>query len=285
MASREAMTQASASDTSNEARPASLTAAIGDVLVRIDGPKLWTLSRIEWRGTLLAVEDSAYGTCFNIQNVGNIGTGHRDIESENVTELRFLVDGRPLESISATMNVHGNRFQMERKSRIRSFALDSELDVRNDVIIQSVRITNDRPVELKVLYPLMYAWTPSASAYIFGCDDGHEVDGQFLEEAQTKAKYTVQRGIKWAAIYDAVTRKGSVSYVLAMPDTGDGRFLLSDAPGVYRKLYLMCFTDAVVPAGFDGTYRIVNGFFSVGKEGDWKVKARERARELQRSAA
>ena len=85
-------------------RPTSLTAKVGDVLVRIDGPKLWTLSRIEYKGALLGVEDSAYGTVVNIRNVGNLGTAHfldvpghpGEVEKEQVHELRFFIDGRQL---------------------------------------------------------------------------------------------------------------------------------------------------------------------------------------------
>src|SRR4051812_8123033 len=57
------MTFASNGETpATQVRPTSLTASVGDVLVRIDGPKLWTLSRIEYKQVILGVEDSAYGS-------------------------------------------------------------------------------------------------------------------------------------------------------------------------------------------------------------------------------
>lgn len=261
-------------------KPQSLIATIGDVLVRIDGPKLWTLSRIEWRGTLMAVEDSCYGTTIMVPDIGPIGSGHHEIESENVVELNFFIDDQPLRSMAATMNLRGARFRVSRKSTIRSLKLDSILEVHSDVIVQAVHITNERPIELNALYPLMYAWTPRASVYLFGCDNGQEVEGRFLTEPQDKAQYTFQRGARWAAVYDADAGIGSVSYVLAEADSGDRLFLLSDAPEIYRKLYLKCFTDSVLPARFDGNYRIILGFFSVAKQDNWKVRARERAREL-----
>jgi hypothetical protein len=37
--------------------PPSLKVTCDDVLIRIDGPKMWTLSRIEYKGTLLGIED------------------------------------------------------------------------------------------------------------------------------------------------------------------------------------------------------------------------------------
>lgn len=44
------------------ARPEKLTATIGDVLIRIDGLKLWTLSGIDFQNSKIAVQDSAYGS-------------------------------------------------------------------------------------------------------------------------------------------------------------------------------------------------------------------------------
>lgn len=264
---------------STETRPESLTATIGDLLVRIDGPKLWTLSRIEWRGKLMAVEDSCYGTTIMVPGVGPIGSGHYEVESENVTELSFSIDDQPLNSISSTMNIRGDYFRVNRKSTMRSLGLDSMLEVQGDTIVQSVHITNNRPIELTALYPLMYAWAPSCTSFIFGCEDGQEVERRFLTERQEKAQYTFQRVARWAAVYDADNGIGSVTRVLAEATTGDRVFLLSDAPEIYRKLYLKCFSDSVIPAGFDGKYRVILGFFTANQD-NWKLRARDRAREL-----
>src|SRR5262249_2228798 len=56
--------------------PAALKVSCGDVLIRIDGPLKWTLNRIEYKGTPLAVENSAYGTVFLFPQIGFIGSGH-----------------------------------------------------------------------------------------------------------------------------------------------------------------------------------------------------------------
>ena len=109
---------ATAASPGDRERPASVTATIGNVTVRIDGPKLWTLSRIEYKGTILGVEDSAYGTVINIKDVGFIGTAHKEVEPEDVTELDFFLNSRA-HPFSNT-DVRGESFRVERRSRIRS---------------------------------------------------------------------------------------------------------------------------------------------------------------------
>src|SRR5215212_3429038 len=59
-----------------DAWPSSFTAIVGDLLVRIDGPKLWTLSRIEYKQTIMGVEDSAYGSVVTYPVGQHLGTAH-----------------------------------------------------------------------------------------------------------------------------------------------------------------------------------------------------------------
>ena len=59
---------------------------------------------------------------------------------------------------------------------------------------------------------------------------------------------------------------------------------LPDAPGVYRKMRLMSFAESTVPAGFDGTYCMVTGFFSSAQD-EWKPIAQKRANELKALSA
>jgi len=260
-------------------RPASVTATIGDVLVRIDGPKLWTLSRIEYQAAILGIEDSAYGTVINIKDVGFIGTAHREVEAEEVTDLRFFLDDQPLQ-FSET-DVSGKSFKVQRKSRIRSFHLDSLLELRDNRLYQSVRLRTASAVELKVMYPFMYAWTPTATAFLYGADDGTRVEGKFLG-VTAKLKQFDQDGMNWLAVYDRPSGKGVVSRVLARPKVGDSGMRIVDAPGVYRKFYIMCFAEDKVPAGFDETYRIVTGYFE-SEQATWKMSANKLAEELRNS--
>ena len=57
------------------------------------------------------------------------------------------------------------------------------------------------------------------------------------------------------AVFDPISGKGSVCYLLKYPPTTEGWFLVVDAPGIYRKVALYTLVDKIVPTGFDGTYQ------------------------------
>ncbi len=268
-----------------------LTAVVGDVSFRIDGPKLWTLSGIEFQKTVLAVQESAYGSVINIQGVGYLGSAHfldvpnkpGQIEKEDVTQVQFFLDGQRLTEITPQMSVTGKAFRMERKSKIRAVSLDSTVDVRDGVVMETARMRTAEAVELKVTYPLMYAWTPSATSYLFGDDTGIQKRGVFLRES-AKPGEGLEKTSRWMAIYDAPSGKGAVCYVVQQPSTADAWLQFTDAPGIYRKLRLMSFTEKTMPAGFDGSFQTAIGFFSAS-ENDWEGKALQRMTELRMLAA
>jgi len=55
----------------------------------------------------------------------------------------------------------------------------------------------------------------------------------------------------------------------------------TDAPGVYRKLRLMSFTDKTMPAGFDGTFQVAVSFFAA-KSDEWEPAALQRMSQIRR---
>lgn len=257
---------------------ASVTATIGDVAVRIDRSKLWTIGRIDYKQKTFGVEESAYGTVLNIKDVGFIGSSHKEVETENVTDLRFLLDGKLLTSPAKA--IHGNSFKLERKSRIRSFNLDSELEIRANKLFQSVQLRTTAAVDLKVAYPLMYAWTPKITAYMFGADDGTRVSGKFRPADATQAQIS-PGSMDWLAVYDHAREMGTVSRLLTRPEMVETTMIIVDSPGAYRKFYVMSFSNRRIPAGFDGTYRMVTGFFEADAA-TWKTVAAKLAESLSR---
>ena len=260
-------------------RPDRVVATVGDVRLSIDGKKLWTIGHIEYRGITLGVEGSAYGTVVNIAKVGFIGSAHREVEPEAVTALRFFLDDRTLQATQ--INVRGQSFKVARQSRIRSFQLNSLLELRDDRLFQSVRMRATTDTDTKVIYPFMYAWTPAASDYLWGADDGTRKAGKFLD-GKSKPTQLSQHNMDWLAVYDQKRGVGAVSRLLARPTAGKTSLFIVDAPKVYRKFYVMCFPDETVPAKFDGTYRMASGFFRAGAT-DWKVVASKMADSLKQS--
>jgi hypothetical protein len=55
-----------------------------------------------------------------------------------------------------------------------------------------------------------------------------------------------------------------------------------NAPTVYRKYYVRSFVNQTVPAGFNGTYKMVTGFFEATPD-SWQGVARELASDLPKT--
>jgi hypothetical protein len=270
-------------------RPEKLTVTIGDVLIRIDEPKLWTLSGIDYLKLPIAVQESAYGSVINIKGVGFLGSAHfldvpgkpGEIEKEQVSLVEFFLDGRPIREITPTMTVSGKSFHMDRESKIRTVQLKSSVVLRDGVLIESVRMRTTEAIDLKVSYPLMYAWSPEMSAYLFGNDSGVQRRGVFVGET-AKATEGLEKTSRWMAVYNAKEKQGAVLYVLQHPAKEDVWLQFTDAPGIYRKLRLMSFSEKTMPAGFDGTFQTAVGFFTA-TDNDWETIALQRAHQLGRT--
>jgi len=266
--------------------PRQVVVTVGDVRTRIDGPKMWTLSGIDFQNEMMATQDSAYGTVVTIRNVGHLGTAHfldvpgkpGEVEKENVKTLQFFVDDKPVTKFTPQMNLTGGSFRMLRTSSIRSIDLESSVLLRDGVLLETAHLRNTAPIDLQKAHPLMYAFTPAATVYVTGDDTGIQQRGTFKTEGATAAK--VIRRITWVALFSPTTGKGSVCCLLQSPPGDECSFLLVDAPGVYRKFALYCLEDKIVPKGFDGDYRCAVGFFTA-TEKDWEQRAVERLREVK----
>ena len=268
--------------------PQKVVVTVGELRTRIDGPKMWTLSGIDFQDTVMATEDSAYGTVLTIRNVGHLGTAHfldvpgkpGQVEKEQVTSLQLFVDEKPVSDLTPTMNLGGKSFRMERKSKIRALDLETSISVHDGVLIETARFHATGPIDLRSAYPWMYALTPEATAYVFADKNGIRQRGKFLSEGKTVSQ--VVKNANWMAVFNPSSGKGSVCCFLKHPPTAEGSFLLIDAPGIYRKVAAYSLIDTIVPEGFDGTYQSAVGFFNATAR-DWEEHALLRAMEIQAS--
>lgn len=270
--------------------PSNVVVTVGDIRTRIDGPKLWTMSGLDFQDKVIATEDSAYGTVLTLHGVGHLGTAHfldvpgkpGEVEKENVTSLKLFVDDKPVSAFEPIMNLNGRSFHMERTSKIRTLDLKSSVDIRDGVLIETSHWHATGPINLDMSYPLMYAWAPDNKFYVFGDDNGIQKRGVFMKEGKVDDS-GLEKDSRWMAVFNPTTGKGGVCYMLQHPKDAYAWLQWTDAPGIYRKLRIRTLVDNIVPEGFDGTYQSAVGFFSA-KEADWEKKALERVAELKSSA-
>ena len=268
--------------------PEEVVVTVGDIRTRIDGPKMWTMSGIDFQNTVMATEDSAYGTVLTIRGVGHLGTAHfldvpgkpGEVEKELVTSLNLFVDEKPVADFTSAMSLSGTSFRMERTSKIRGVDLQSSVSIRDGVLVETARLQATAEMDLQTAFPLMYAWTPEATDYLFGNDSGILKRGSFLKEGPPAAGLV--KDSRWMAVFNSTSGKGSVAYLLKSPPDAQSAFFLVDAPGSYRKTALHSFGETIMPKGFDGTYQMAVGFFSAAQK-DWQQQALSRLDDLKRA--
>lgn len=269
--------------------PQEVVVTVGDIRTRIDGLKMWTLSGIDFQDTVMATENSAYGTVLTIRGVGHLGTAHfldvpgkpGEIEKENVTSLKLFIDDQPVTQFAPTMNLIGKSFRMERTSKVREVDLESSVILRDGVLTETAHLRATSEVDLQTAFPLMYAWTPEATVYLFGDERGILKRGTFIKEGPGVAELV--ENSRWVTVFNPASGKGSVAYIVKSPPDAKSAFFLVDAPGSYRKTALYSFGETIMPKGFDGIYQMAVGFFSASEK-DWEQKAMIRLGDLKKIA-
>lgn len=256
------------------------TVTCGDLALVLRRHSQWTPARIDFRGHAMSTERSAYGTVFSFPGVGFIGTGHLENEPEDLQSLAFFLDGKAVTPTEE--GLAGDRFRFERDSRIRNFRLRNVIELKGGRLHETARISTRKATELALVYHFMHAWLPSVSAFVAGRDDSPDdpLRGELNDDEATDRAFFIKQRVDWVGIYEPESGQFAVSRLLEAPATGEHVSLVWNVPGTYRKYYLKCFANGVVPAGFDGTWRMVTGFGAAPADG-WEQEARRLAAQLR----
>lgn len=251
--------------------PNEIVAEIGDLGVRLERRSFWTLYRIDYRGTRLGLDrwGSHYGSVANFPGVGFIGSGHTEHEEEELLALKLEIDGQPVEKPGPTLR--GSSLRLEKKSRIRTLTLDSEILVGDGRILEQVRLWADRPTPVTLVYHFMHPWTQTATEYLAELADGTRVAGTFDGGGSQR----IDKPTRWSAIYDGPTAQGAVTIVLETPPADDWRTRYWDVDR-YRKHYLATFLGKTIPPDQEFRYRVTTVPFAA-PPADWKQAATRHA--------
>ena len=258
----------------------SITVTCGEVSLLLRQASQWTPGRIDFRGHTMTTERSAYGTVFSFPDCGFIGTAHLENEPESLQSLTFILDGKALEKPEAALK--GQSFRFERKSRIRDFELTCIVELKNNQLHETTTVRTAKAVPLKLVYHFMHAWAPSVSAFCAGTDaeTNKIISGPLHDGDDTARKFFINQRIDWIAVFEPKSSQFGVSRLLAAPEQGGHTAMIWNVPNSYRKFYLKCFDNATVPAGFEGTWRMVTAF-GAATPGTWQDQARKLASQLR----
>lgn len=257
-----------------------ITISCGEVTLLLRQATQWTPGRIDFRSSAMTTERSAYGTVFSFPDVGFIGTAHLENEPEKLQSLVFFIDGKQIETPTAELK--GSTFRLERKSRIRTFDLTNVVELKDNRLHETTTVHTAEAVPLKLVYHFMHAWTPTVSAFLAGSDATPEkiISGPLHDAGETARKFFINERVDWMAVYEPKSGQFAVSRLLAAPQQGEHIAMIWNVPGSYRKFYLKCFSNATVPAGFTGTWRMVTAF-GAASPAEWETQARKLAQTLR----
>jgi hypothetical protein len=257
-----------------------ITVTCGEVSLLLRQASQWTPGRIDFRGHAMTTERSAYGTVFSFPDCGFIGTAHLENEPEPLQWLAFILDGNRLEKPEAVLK--GRSFRFERKSRVRGCDLTCIVELRDNRLCETTTLHAATAVPLKLVYHFMHAWAPTVSAFCAGTDaaPGKMLSGALHDGEDAARKFFINQRVDWMAVYEPKSGQFAVSRLLAAPDLGGNISMIWNVPGSYRKYYLKCFDKAAVPAGFEGTWRMVTAF-GRGSPEQWTAAAGALAKELR----
>lgn len=256
-----------------------ITVHCGKVTLLLRQASQWTLGRIDYNGVPMTTERSAYGTVFSFPEVGFIGTRHLENEPENLQSLSFFLDGEAI--AEPTAELKGTSFRFVRESRIRGFLLTNMIELENDRLLETTTVRANEEIPLKLVYHFMHAWTPTVSAYLAGNDDANapQFEGDLTDAPETARTFVINKPVDWMAVYEPGSSQFAVSRLLESPEVKSFSKIWN-VPGVYRKYYLHCFPNQTVPAGFDGTWRMVTSFGKSSKP-EWKSAAQQLSEDLR----
>jgi len=251
-----------------EGWPVEIVADVGDLQVRFESRSFWTLYRIDFKGDRICLDrfGSHYGSVASFPGVGFIGSGHTENENEEVVDLKLFVDGEPVERPETKLTCREIRLQ--KRSRIRDLILNTEITVKDNLIVEDVRLNAAKPTAVNLIYHFMHPWMFTATEYLAESLEGTRIEGSFTGDRQQK----IDKATRWSAVYDPPTNKGALTYVLDAPADDDWRTRYWDVPGVYRKHYLATFLNKIVPIDTEYRYRIATVPFEATQD-RWKDTA------------
>lgn len=257
-----------------------ITVTCGELKLLLRQASQWTPGRIDFRGHAMTTERSAYGTVFSFPDCGFIGTAHLENEPEPLESLAFILDGRPV--TTPTAELKGDSLRFERTSRIRGIHLSCITELKAGRLHETTTVHALKETPLKLVYHFMHAWRPTVSAYCAGQDATPDnlISGTLDDGGETARRFVINQKVDWMAVYEPESRQFAVSRLLSAPEQGGHISMIWNVPGSYRKFYLKCFEKASMPAGFQGTWRMVTGFGGSEPE-SWRQAARTLANQLR----
>jgi Glycoside hydrolase 123, N-terminal domain/Concanavalin A-like lectin/glucanases superfamily len=217
---------------------------------------------------VLGTQNGFYSTVMATAPGKYIGGGHTQGGEEKVLSVELLADGKIITPKIGTITAE--HFLLRKVSMFDKLKFMSEITLTPEGIIESKNFiaTADQPMHLMFIYLLclnkdMTEWRAETG-------EGKIMSGKFDGDFTGKARWLLQKDIKWGAEYNSNSKQGVLLYY-PKPSAGMGRrSSFWEVKNTYNKYYLMLKTPKSYAANYQSpTYTMVlKGFSSEKSELD-----------------
>jgi len=260
--------------------PDSIVMQAQDIKIRLDSRKRWNINRIEWRGSLVCIDNRGahYGmTCRPKGSPHFIGSGHTESGAgEEVISVKLFADGK--EVVPGSEAITGRSVGMEKVSSVYKFRVRYTFEIKDNVIAEKTEVSADEDVPLRQMYCSMHPWSTRFTDYHIIAADGKKRSGKFLTDGKHRNRAFVPL-ISW---YDE--KSGIiVSTAVEKPSWSSNLQRLVWDIRSYRKDYVCLVMNGVFPAKTAAVCRVRTTFAHQPDPEKWIADAETLCGKLQNS--
>ncbi len=253
--------------------PTEIAATVGDLGVRFDAGKNWTLSRVDHEGERICIDTpgASYGSVAKVKDIGFIGAAHKETgQQEEVLGLRLRVDGEVVAEPVASYSCE--RLELVKESRMHHLRLRDRWLTADGVVEEEVWLRAESPEPLDLLYVFMYPWGKEMTDYMAVTAEGETIAMAFVNDNG----FRLERQVRWVALYNRENGHGVVMTLVDAPVEVGLRTRIWDRTSPYKKHYLQIWSRRTIAPGDTARLRLRSRPFTASAE-SWQAVAAELA--------
>jgi len=248
----------------------------GDVKIKLLKKTFWNLHSIHYKKNYAARTNGWYGTVFNYQGLGFIGSGHLENKiGEKIKALEFYIDGIKFSNkkIKESPIIECTKFKYKKISILLDVKLTYSCKLENSIITEKVKLDVIRDSAISTCYNFMHCWNPNFTDYLLA---GNKTMAGTFTKADSNKNFIVYKPYI-GALFNSNSNYGIVSVIKKNPTNAKSFWMLwSRIPG-YRKLYLAGFRNQELAKGSSFSFEMATHFFE-SNSGNWKKTAKKIAK-------
>jgi hypothetical protein len=254
--------------------PKQLYISCGKLDVHLDASKFWNINGVKYDNLPVSVDlkGAHWGTVFKFPEIGFIGSGHTENETEKSVRIKIYADGKyiPPEEAAKTEKINCSEFKMLKEAQVKDIVFKYSLILKDNNIFETCNIKALKKTPLALMYNFMHPWSEKMTDYYVQTSDNKSKQGAF----KTDNTFSYTGKFTWVSLYN----KGNNAGIVSKAEAEDSVLFLWDRKQ-YKKCYLCSFKEKDLPAEQDISYKMTTAFFISSPE-EWLETAKDCAKNL-----